>query len=78
MKHIALFVMSILLKKAKREKIGKELIIQQAYDGMIDSYETTILFIKANIKGTKGTNINCRFFRVILLISVVFCQKKRA
>lgn len=52
MKHIALFVMSILLKKAKREKIGKELIIQQAYDGMIDSYETTILFIKANIKGT--------------------------
>jgi hypothetical protein len=55
MKHIALFVMSILLKKAKREKIGKELIIQQAYDGMIDSYETTILFIKANIKGTKGT-----------------------
>ena len=56
MKHIALFVMSILLKKAKREKIGKELIIQQAYDGMIDSYETTILFIKANIKGTKGTS----------------------
>lgn len=54
MKHIALFVMSILLKKAKR-KIGKELIIQQAYDGMIDSYETTILFIKTNIKGTKGT-----------------------
>ena len=55
MKHIALFVMSILLKKAKREKIGKELIIQQAYDGMIDSYETTILFIKANIKGTYQT-----------------------
>ena len=55
MKHIALFVMSILLKKAKIEKISKDPIIQQAYDGMIDSYETTILFIKANIKGTKGT-----------------------
>jgi hypothetical protein len=55
MKHIALFVMSILLKKAKREKIGKELIIQRAYDGMIDSYEITIMFIKANIKGTSQT-----------------------
>jgi hypothetical protein len=55
MKHIALFVMSILLKKAKIEKISKDPIIQQAYDGMIDSYETTIMFIKANIKGTSKT-----------------------
>lgn len=45
--------MGIVLRNAKKEKIGKDPIIERAYDSMIETYEHTIMFLKANINGTK-------------------------
>jgi len=39
---------NIMLKKAKSDKIGKDIIIQKAYDIMIKNYEDTIMFLEAN------------------------------
>lgn len=54
MRHIALFIMGLVIKKAEKEKLGKDLIIQRAYDSMIENYKYTIMYLKANISGTKS------------------------
>lgn len=48
MRFIAITIMKIMLKKAKKNKFGKDAIIQQAYDSMIKNYEDTIMFLEAN------------------------------
>ena len=53
MRHIALFMMGFVLRKAEKEKIGKDPIIQRAYDSMIENYKYTIIYLRANIQGTK-------------------------
>ena len=66
MKHLALFIMSIVLKNAKKEKVGKDPIVQRAYDSMIETYEHTIMFLKANIDGTKNKPSNKRCIRHLM------------
>lgn len=48
MRFIAIMIMKIMLKKAKNNKVGKDDIIEKAYDHMIRSYETTIMYLESN------------------------------
>lgn len=40
--------MKMMLVKAKNDRVGKDVIIQKAYDNMIKNYENTILYLKSN------------------------------
>lgn len=47
MRRIAIFVMSIMLKRAKKKKLKcNSYVVAQAYDHMIKTYESTITFLK--------------------------------
>lgn len=48
MRLIAIMMMKIMLKKAKNNKIGKDYFIEKAYEHMIRSYETTIMYLESN------------------------------
>lgn len=48
MRHIAIFIMKLMLTKAKNDRLDKDAIIQRAYDAMIKNYEDTIMFLKSN------------------------------
>lgn len=37
-----------MLTKAKNDRAGKDILIQRAYDNMIENYERTIMYLKAN------------------------------
>lgn len=48
MRFIAVSIMKMMLIKAKNDRVGKDVIIQKAYDNMIKNYEDTIMYLKAN------------------------------
>lgn len=48
MRFIAVTIMKMMLMKAKNDRLGKDVIIQKAYDNMIKNYENTIMYLKAN------------------------------
>ena len=48
MRFIAVIIMKMMLKKAKNNRLGKDVIIQKAYDNMIKNYKDTIMYLKAN------------------------------
>ena len=48
MRIIAVIIMKMMLIKAKNDRVGKDVIIQKAYDNMIKNYEDTIMYLKAN------------------------------
>lgn len=48
MRFIAVTIMKMMLMKAKNDRLGKDVIIQKAYDNMIKNYEDTIMYLKAN------------------------------
>ena len=48
MRFIAVTIMKMMLMKAKKDRLGKDVIIQKAYDNMIKNYEDTIMYLKAN------------------------------
>ena len=48
MRFIAVTIMKMMLMKAKNDRLGKDVIIQKAYDNMIKNYEYTIMYLKAN------------------------------
>lgn len=48
MNYIAVLIMKMMLVKAKNDRVGKDVIIQKAYDNMIKNYENTILYLKSN------------------------------
>ena len=51
MRAIAIMIMKIMLKKAKKKRLAYDItIVRQAYDMMIINYETTIMFLKADRK----------------------------
>jgi hypothetical protein len=48
MRFIAVIIMKMMLMKAKNNRLGKDAIIQKAYEMMIMNYEDTIMYLKAN------------------------------
>jgi len=48
MRFITVTLMKMMLMKAKNDRLGKDIIIQKAYDNMIKNYEDTIMYLKAN------------------------------
>jgi len=51
MRTIAIMIMKIMLKKAKKNRLVYDnTIVKQAYDEMIKNYEDTIMFLKADHK----------------------------
>jgi hypothetical protein len=48
MRLIAVTIMKMMLIKAKNDRLGKDVIMQKAYDNMIKNYEYTIMYLKAN------------------------------
>jgi hypothetical protein len=48
MRLIAVTIMKMMLMKAKNDRVGKDVIIQKAYDNMIKNYKDTIMYLKAN------------------------------
>ena len=51
MRLIAVIIMKMMLTKAKNDRVACDnTIVKKAYDCMIESYENTIIFLKANRK----------------------------
>ena len=48
MRTITIFLMKIMLNRANRNRIGKDDIVQRAYDNMIKNYENTIMYLNVN------------------------------
>lgn len=48
MRFIAVTIMKMMLMKAKNDRLGKDVVIQKAYDNMIKNYENTIMYLKAD------------------------------
>ena len=54
MKKLALFLMKYNLKRAKlKQENETNSIVRNAYGYLIESYESTIMFLKAEIKSNK-------------------------
>lgn len=51
MRLIAVIIMKMMLTKAKNDRFACDnTIVKRAYDDMIENYENTIMFLKANRK----------------------------
>lgn len=51
MRLIAIIIMKMMLTKAKNDRFACDnTIVKKAYDAMIENYENTIIFLKANRK----------------------------